>query len=291
VEAQSIAQQPDARRELRSHLHGMWSAVAESWGEHADYTEARAAEATARLLELAAPAPGDRVVELACGAGGTGIAAAARVAPGGEVVLSDVAPEMTAIAARRAAAAGVDNVTARALDLEEIDEPDATFDAVLCREGLMFTTDPARACEEIARVLKPGGRFAIAVWGARAQNPWLGLVMDAVGAQLGRPVPPPAMPGPFALDDAGRLEGLLTAAGLREVAVEELAVPLRTPSVDAWWERTSALAGPLQKILAAMPPEAIDAIKTRLRESAAPYATDDGALEFPGLTLIASGCR
>jgi SAM-dependent methyltransferase len=291
VETQSIAQQPDARRELRSHLHGMWSAVAESWGEHADYTEARAAAATARLLELAAPAAGDRVLELACGAGGAGIAAAARVAPGGEVVLSDVAPEMTAIAARRAAAAGAENVTARPLDLEDIDEPDASFDVVICREGLMFATDPARACEEIARVLKPGGRCAIAVWGARARNPWLGLVMDAVSAQLGRPVPPPGMPGPFALDDAGRLEGLLTAAGLREVAVEELAAPLRTPSVDAWWERTSALAGPLQKILAAMAPAAIDAIKARLHEPAAPYATADGGLELPGLTLIAGGGR
>jgi SAM-dependent methyltransferase len=291
VEARSIAQQPDARDELRAHLHGMWSAVAASWGEHVEYVEGRAAEATERMLELTAPQPGDRVLELACGAGGLGLAAAARVSPEGEVVLSDVAPEMTAIAARRAAAEGVANVVTRELDLEEIDEPDGTFDVVLCREGLMFASDPVRAAAEIARVLRPGGRVAIAVWGPRAQNPWLGTVLDAVGAQLGRPVPPPGVPGPFALDDAGTLHGLLTTAGLREVAVQELAVPLRAPSFDAWWERTTALAGPLTKILAGLPPEATEAIRARLREAVEPYATADGALRFPGVTLVASGCR
>lgn len=291
MEAQSIAQQPDARSELRSHLHGMWSAVAASWGEHVEDVEARAAEATERMLELAAPQRGERVLELACGAGGLGLAAAARVGPEGEVVLSDVAPEMTAIAARRAVAEGVANVAARELDLEEIDEPDAAFDVVLCREGLMFASDPARAAAEIARVLRPGGRVAIAVWGARAQNPWLGLVLDAVGAQLGRPVPPPGVPGPFALDDAGTLHGLLTTAGLRDVAVQELAVPLTAPSFDAWWGRTIALAGPLTTILAALPPEGTEAIRARLRERVAPYAMADGGLRFPGVTLVASGCR
>jgi len=291
VEAQSIAQQPDARRELRSHLHGMWSAVAASWGEHADETEARAAAVSARMLELAAPRPGDRVLELACGAGGLGLAAAGRVAPGGEVVLSDVVCEMTAIAARRAAAAGVANVATRELDLEEIDEPDGAFDVVLCREGLMFATDPARAGAEIARVLRPGGRAALAVWGPRADNPWLGLVLDAVAAQLGRPVPPPGLPGPFALDDAGRLQRLLAAAGLREVAVEQLPVPMRAPTFDAWWQRTTALAGPLTKILAALAPEGAEAVRARLRETVAPYATADGGLDLPGVTLVASACR
>ena len=70
--------------------------------------------------------------------GGAGLAAAARVAPGGGVVLSDVAAEMTAIAAARAEVLGLSNVSTRELDLEHIDEPDHSYDAVLCREGLMF---------------------------------------------------------------------------------------------------------------------------------------------------------
>jgi ubiquinone/menaquinone biosynthesis C-methylase UbiE len=95
------------------------------------------------------------------------------VAPGGEVVLSDVAAEMTAIAAARAEARGLGNVRTRQLDLERIDEPDGSYDVVLCREGLMLVPDPARAAGEIRRVLRPGGRAALAVWGPRERNPWL----------------------------------------------------------------------------------------------------------------------
>ena len=114
----------------REHLHGMWASVAGSWGEHATYVDARGAALTEKMLELASPKPGDRVLELACGPGGLGLAAAPRVAPGGEVVLSDVVAEMTSIAAARADAVGLRNVRTRVLDLEQIDEPDGSYDVV-----------------------------------------------------------------------------------------------------------------------------------------------------------------
>jgi enediyne biosynthesis protein CalE5 len=271
---------------LRHQLHGQWSAVAPAWGEHADFVDARGAGVTGRLLELAELSPGERVLELACGAGGLGLAAAERVGPGGEAVLSDVAPEMLVAARARIAARGIANATTLRLDLEQIDQPDAAYDAVVCREGLMFALDPAAAAAEIARVLRPGGRVAMAVWGPREQNPWLGIVLDAVAAQTGAPVPPPGVPGPFALDDAGRLAALFTAAGLDEVAVEQLAVPLRAPSFDAWWARTTALAGPLSQMLATLPAGARAALRARAERSSARYR-DGEALAFPGSTLIA----
>jgi SAM-dependent methyltransferase len=276
--------------ELRRHLHGMWAAVAPAWAEHAAYADARGAAVGERMLELTAPRPGERVLELACGPGGLGLAAAARVAPDGEVVLSDVAAEMTAIAAARAAAAGLRNVRTRELDLESIDEPDGSYDVVLCREGLMFATEPARAAREIRRVLRPGGRVAVAVWGPREQNPWLGVVFDAVAAQLGRPVPPPGVPDPFSLSDAARLSALLSAAGLAGVSLSELAVPQRSASFEEWWGRTSALAGPLSTILAALPEPALHALTARLREATSGYRTPAG-LELPGVCLIAAARR
>jgi SAM-dependent methyltransferase len=274
----------------RAHLHGMWASVAGSWGEHADYTDARHAGNARRLLELAAPLPGERVLELACGAGGVGLAAARLVAPTGEVVLSDVAAEMTEIAAARASRLGLTAVTSRVLDLENIEEPDCSYDVVVCRDGLQFALDPNRAVLEIRRVLRPGGRVAVAVWGPRAQNPWLGLVMDAVTAQTGKQVPPPGLPGPFAIDDPTRLAGLLTEAGLSDVTVCELQVPLLAASFSDWWTKTSALAGPLAAMLAALPPQVTQALKIRARQLAAPYETPDG-LAFPGVALIASGRR
>jgi SAM-dependent methyltransferase len=290
MEARASIERQDVTDDLRGRLRGMWAAVAPAWAEHAAYADARGAGMADRMLALTSPRPGERVLELACGPGGLGLAAADRVAPDGEIVLSDLATEMTAIAATRATALGLKNVCTRVLDLERIAEPDEAYDVVLCREGLMFAPDPARAAREIGRVLRPGGRVAVAVWGARERNPWLGLVLDAVAAQLGRPVPPAGVPGPFSLADADQLEALLAAAGLDDVAVEELPVPLRAASFEEWWMRTSALAGPLAAILPSLPAPARNAIEARLRIAIEPYRTEPG-LAFPGVSLIAVANR
>lgn len=274
--------------DIRANVHDMWAGVAEQWGEHAEYVDARGAAVTDLLLDLTRPQPGERVLELACGAGGVGLAAAERVGPAGSVVLSDGTAEMTAVAARRADALGLRNVSARVLDFEAIAEPDGSYDVVLCREGLMFALDPVGAACEIRRVLRPGGRVGIGVWGPRERNPWLALVFDAVSEQIGAPVPPPGVPGPFSLDDADRLAAVLAAGGLQDVTVGELRVPLRAASFDEWWARTTAIAGPLAKRLAAMPEPARQALRARLREDTRPYATGDG-IEIPGVTLVASG--
>jgi len=280
----------EATLELRKNLHGMWASVASGWGEHADYTDERGASITEKLLQLSDPRPGDRVLELACGPGGLGLAAAERVLPGGEVVLSDVVAEMTSIAAQRAEARGLTNVTTAVLDLEQIDQPDESYDIVLCREGLMFAVDPGGAAQEIRRVLRPAGRVALAVWGPRDRNPWLGAVLDSVRAQLGAPIPPPGIPGPFALEDAGRLTSVLEGADLSAVTVSELDVPLRIGSFEEWWERTTALAGPLAKMLESLHPDAAQELRARAQEAAKPYQTAAG-LEFPGVTLVGSGRR
>jgi len=277
--------------ELRARMRGMWSAVAPAWGEHAEYIDTRHAESTAQILAAVAPQPGERVLELACGAGGVGMLAAELVGPGGAVVISDVVAEMTAIAAARAAARGLEHVSTRERDLERIDEPDTFYDVVLCREGLMFVPDPAAAARELHRVLRPGGRVALTVWGPPADNPWLALILEAVSAQLGRPVPPPGIPGPFSLADADDLADLLRDGGLSDVSVRAVAAPMRASSFEDWWTKTSSLAGPLARILASMSEPATQALLADLRERMAPYGRDDGGLELPGVTLLASGRR
>jgi SAM-dependent methyltransferase len=293
MQSTSIADHTDAKADggqppdrLREQLREMWGSVAGAWAQHAGYADARGAAVTERLLALTQPRPGERVLELACGPGSVGIAAAARVAPGGEVVVSDFAAEMTDIASRRARSLGLSNVRARVLDLEQIDEPDGAYDVVLCREGLMLVPDPARGAREMRRVLGNGGRLAIAVWGPRERNPWLAVMFDAVSAQLGRPVPPRGIPGPFSLQDADPLARLLCDAGLADVVVEELAVPLHAPSFDDWWRRASALAGPLARVLASLPAPAAEALRDRARKATEPFQTPRG-LEFPGVALIA----
>jgi SAM-dependent methyltransferase len=286
---QSITRQADeGSDELRAQLHRMWGSVAGGWAEHAAFTDERGAAVTVAMLDATSPQPGERVLELACGAGSVGLAAAELVAPGGEVVVSDVAAEMTAIAVARAEALGLDNVSGRVLDLEEIDEADDSYDVVFCREGLMLVPDPDRAAREIRRVLRPGGRVAIAVWGPRERNPWLGVVFDAVSGALGTPMPPPGVPGPFSLDDADRFESVLAGAGLEGVQVREVPTPYRAASAEEWWSRTCDLAGPLAQRLAALPEPAARALQARAAAAISVYETPAG-LEIPGVSLLAAG--
>jgi SAM-dependent methyltransferase len=276
-------------RDVEARLRSMWNAVAASWAEHAPYAEARGADVAERMLEATRPSPGELVLELACGTGGLGFAAAELVRPGGAVVVSDFAVEMVSVATARAEARGLENVVARQLDLDRVDEPDASYDVVLCREGLMFAVDPAGAAREITRVLRPEGRFAVAVWGPPAANPWLTVVFDAVGAVTGRTVPPPGVPGPFSLSDRDRLLDVFRGTA-RELVLKEVAVPARAASFEEWWQRTSALAGPLATILRTLPEQARDAIRERARERSRAYETPAG-IEFPGLALLLSGRR
>ncbi len=262
--------------EVRRHSAGMWEAVSGAWSDHADFIDRRATPLTERMLELAALQPADRVLELAAGADGLGIAAAQRA---GSVVISDIAPGMIAAASERAR--GLGNVETRVLDLEAIDEPDLSFDVVLCRDGLMLVPDPARAATEIRRV---GGRFVVAVWGAPERNPWLSTIFRIVSRETGIQVPPPGMPSPFSLADPDRLRAVLGDG----VTIEEVSVPYRAGSFDEWFSRSSALAGPLAKRLASLPAPVLERIRAKVREAASDYVTADG-IEFPGLALVAAG--
>ena len=288
------ARRPTAEQ-VRNRVHQMWGSVAESWGQHADHVEQRAEAVTRAMMDAVAPAPGDEVLELACGAGGLGLALADQVGPGGRVVLSDVAPEMVAIATERAAGRnridGVSaEVTARVVDLEQIELPDASFDIVVCREGLMFALDPTQAAREIVRVLRPGGRVAVAVWGARARNPWLGVLADAVQEHTGRPVPPPGIPGPFSLGADGALESTLMQAGLEQVRIDEVAVPTHDASFEEYWELRSDLAGPLKRVLASLPAQDLATIREAARSGLSQYQGADG-LRIPGLAYVGTARR
>lgn len=266
----------------------MWDNAAAGWEENADFVDLQLAEATERLLDLAAIGPGAAVLELAAGPGGAGLAAARRVGPSGSVVLSDLAPKMLQAAARRAR--GLQNVSTASFDQSSIGFGEDSFDAVISRHGLMFAEDPVRAVAEGARVLRPGGRYAVMTWGVREENPWLGAVLDAVSDELGTPFPPPQVPGPFALAQPGHLTDVLRSAGLQAVAVESVPTPMSASSLQAWWERVPKLAGPLAAALAAMPEQMRDSIARRAAQNGARAARKvDQGIEFAGLSVLAVG--
>ena len=276
--------------EARTFIHGMWANVAAAWDANAEDVDRRAAAITERMLDGVGLRERDCVLELASGPGGAGLAAAARVGPGGAVLISDVVPAMVESAARRADARGLTNVRTEVLDLENIDKPDAAFDVALCREGMMFALDPAQAADEIHRVLRPAGRVAVAVWASREENPWLGLLLDAITEITGMVVPPPGLPGPFALSDGDLLWHLFADAGFADIELVRVDAPLRSPSFDAWWTRNLTVAGPVVTILNRLDDDTRDRLQAAVRAAVAPYG-QDGALELPGVALVLTGRR
>jgi SAM-dependent methyltransferase len=268
----------------------IWDSAAPGWEQNADIVDEQLAQATEALLDAAGIAEGDAVLDLAAGPGGAGIAALARVQPSGSVVLSDSAPEMVAVAARRVS--GNERVSTAVFDQSSITFGDASFDAVINRHGLMFVEEPVAAVAEAVRVLRPGGRYATMTWDRRDRNPWLGLVLDAVGEQFGISFPPPGVRGPFSLQDVDVLTSVLESGGLQDVTVDAVSTPMRAASVQLWWERVPKLAGPLAMALAGMEADVRQAIAQRaMRAGAEAAVRTAGGIELAGSSLIGSGQR
>ena len=149
-----------------------------------------------------APRTGDTVLELAAGAGDTGFEAAAIVGERGRLISTDFSPAMLEAARRRGAELGVGNVEYRVIDAERIELDDDSVDGVLCRFGYMLMADPAAALAETRRVLRPGGRLALAVWGAPERNPFFGII--GIGLVQRGHMPPPEPRRPAGLQHGGR---------------------------------------------------------------------------------------
>jgi SAM-dependent methyltransferase len=268
----------------------MWNSVAAAWERNAEAVDKQLGAATEALLDAAGIGPGDSVLDVAAGPGGAGIAAASRVGPSGRVLLADDAPAMVAAAARRAA--GRAAIETAVFDMSSIAAPDGSFDAVISRHGLMFAEDRIVAVGEAMRVLRPGRRYATMTWGRREDNPWLGLILDAVGEQFGVPFPPPGVAGPFALDDPRELASVLESVGFEDVHVDSVPTPLSGASLEAWWERVPELAGPLAVALQGMEADTRDAIRQRALDAAAPLVREhEDGITLDGSVLIASGRR
>jgi SAM-dependent methyltransferase len=266
-----------------------WSGVAQAWDTHADEVDGSSAAATTALVDRLAVQPGDRVLEVAAGPGSLGPMWSRLVGDRGAVLLSDIAPGMVETARRRNQ--GIDNVAVAVVDASDIDRPDASFDVVASRMGLMFTPDPLVAFIEIHRVLARGGRMAALTWAGIEHNPWMtcvGMAAMMNGLVSGGP---PVGPGSiFSLGDPGELGRVAEDGGFVDVRVEEITVTFRAGDIDEHVARVTSLAGPLATALRAASDEQWAGVRRAAADLAAPYVTDEG-VELPGRALLVSGHR
>ena len=261
-----------------------WETVAPGWERRRELVWDASHEVGERLVDALDPQPGETILELACGPGDTGFAAAARLGGTGRLLSTDFAEGMVAAAQRRSAELGLANVEHRVIDGQSIALPDESVDGVLCRWGYMLMPDPAQALAETRRVLRPGGRLAFSVWAEASDNPWA-AVIGRVAIDLGFAEPPePDSPGPFRLGDPGRVRALVEDAGFASPAIEDVPLTWRYAGFEEYWDTSRDLSFSLGTTLLNLDASDIARLNEAAREALRPYTHEDGALVFPGLT-------
>ena len=261
-----------------------WQTVAAGWERHADRMRRDTMPVNRWMVEAIAPQPGHTVLDIAAGIGDTGFLAAELVQPGGTLITSDLVPEMLSAAQRRAERLGVANVRFRQIDAEAIDQPAASLDGVLCRWGFMLMADAEAALKDTRRVLKPGGRLALAAWAHPDENPWTTLPgVEVVERGLAEPMPPG--PGQFGWAPEGAIAEQLEAAGFVDYEVDAVAFTMHYDSARDWWEVTKDLSLRVRDAAAGADE---DEIVASLTSRAARWADEDGALVLPARTWVAA---
>jgi SAM-dependent methyltransferase len=260
-----------------------WAESAGAWEAHAAAIRRDTMPVSQWMIDALGPQPGDTLLELAAGPGDTGFLAAELVHPGGELISSDVSPEMLMVARRRAEELGLSNVRFKQIDADtSIDIEAASIDGVLCRWGYMLMADPGNALRETRRVLKPGGRLALAAWAAPEDNPWVSVLGREVTRRGLAPPVDPDEPGQFTWAPEGVIAEHLADAGFVEYEVDRVSFLERYPSFDAYWETHSTMSSRLREAFAAADPAEVEAVREAVRAE-----LGDGPLELGARTWVA----
>jgi SAM-dependent methyltransferase len=273
--------------EERERLLDGWEQASAGWGRQADSVRKWGLPVARWMIEHAELKPGERVLELAAGPGDLGFMAADQIRPGGTLISSDAAEGMIEVARERAAEQGIEDVEFRQLQLEWIDLAAASVDALLCRWGVMLTVDPGAALQECRRVLRPGGRIALAVWGVPEVNPWA-VVPQGVLMRLGLLDPPaPGGPGPFSMSAPGRLAEMLEEAGFVEATIEPVTVTRVYSDSIGWLGETVDCSQIFGRVWRTLDDERRREVRAELDAAAAEFAAADGTIKIPGVSLAA----
>jgi SAM-dependent methyltransferase len=286
---QSTATQSPEARMFKDRVRDQWDAAADGWNRHGPQIRDWLRLPTDAMIEMAGIRPGHHVLDVAAGAGDQTLDIADRVGPSGAVTATDISSGILAFAARNAAAAGHANIRIHAADAERLGLPGCSFDAAVCRLGLMFMPAPQTALSEIRRTLKPGARFCGMVFAGPDANPLIRIQMSAALRHAGQPPRDPFAPGGLlSLGRPGDLDAHFRAAGFTRVATTRMDVPFRLPSTADYVGFIRDAAGPIQQVLAPLSPSARADAWADIEAQLQTYQTPSGWIG-PNTLLLTTG--
>ena len=237
------------------------------------------------LVRLARVAPGARVLDIATGFGEPAVTAARAVGADGQVVGVDFALQMLVAARRRAAALGIANLALCVCDAASLCLADASFNAALCRFGLMFIDNLDSAACEVHRVLRADGWFAAAVWSTPDKAP-MDMLARKTSRLAGVPAPPDDVPKMWRLADPGILEGALRRAGFRTVEIERSVAPYEYDSAQEYFQARLASSTSFRNALNAQPPEQRREAIARILDATGEYEAPDGRVRIDNEAIL-----
>ncbi len=262
---------------FKAATRAQWDRHARGWSAHSAEIGAWLADATAAMLVMAEVGPDARVLDVAAGAGDQTLEIAKRTGPGGYVLATDLSLTILEFAKEKALRAGLRHVETRAADGENLDVPEATFDAAICRLGLMLFPDPANGLREMFRGLKPGGRACTLVFSSPDRNPCVTALLGTALKHAGLPPRDPYQPGGLlSLGKPGLMDMLFRGAGFERVATTRLAAPFRLPSVKVYLDFIRDSASPILQILAKLDATAQEAAWAEIEAKLSAFNTPNG---------------
>jgi len=247
-------------------------------------------EVTRQMLDLAHIQPGQRILDIAAGAGEPAVSAAERVGPSGYVLATDISEGIVELALQVARERGLKQVDTRAMDGEKLDLPDGSFDAVLCRLGLMYMPHPVAALREWRRALRAGGRVAVVVYSTPDRNSWGAMPASIIRRRAQLPPPVPGQPGPFSLGGPGVLEGVFRQAGFADPEVRAVPVPHRMTSAAEYVRLAREAFGAFNAMMAHLSLHERESVWNEVEGAMRSFESPDG-FEVPGECLVGAATK
>lgn len=276
---------------FKAAMRAEWDAHAQGWNDAGATVRQWLREATDAMIDLANIRSGARVLDVAAGAGDQTLDIAKRVGPQGSVLAVDLSPTILALAGENARRAGYRNIETMAADGEKLEVAPATFDAAVCRLGLMLFPDPGNGLRAIARALKPGAMACTIVFSSPDTNPCVAILMSNALKHAGLPPRDPFQAGGlFSLGKPGLIDGLFREAGFTRVATTRLSAPFRLPSVKHYLQFIRTSASPVLQILGQLDDGARAAAWAEIEHKLSAFNTP-GGWEGPNELLLTAGQR